>query len=73
VIALFGARRLSLVTYLIPGFALVYGALILDERIGVAALVGLALILVGVALGSGTVRLRRRTAEAVGAAAKGGG
>jgi drug/metabolite transporter (DMT)-like permease len=73
VIALFGARRLSLVTYLIPGFALVYGALILDERIGVAALVGLALILVGVALGSGTVRLRRRTAEAVGAAAERGG
>jgi drug/metabolite transporter (DMT)-like permease len=66
VIALFGARRLSLVTYLMPGFALVYGALILDERVGVAALVGLALILLGVALGSGTLRLRRRTAEAVG-------
>jgi drug/metabolite transporter (DMT)-like permease len=63
VIALFGARRLSLVTYLMPGFAVVYGALILDESVSASALVGLALILVGVALGSGTLRLRRRTAE----------
>ena len=57
VIGLFGARRLSLVTYLMPGFALVYGALILDERVTAAALIGLALILLGVALGSGTIRL----------------
>ena len=63
VIALFGARRLSLVTYLMPGFALVYGALILDESITVAALAGLALILLGVALGSGALRLRRRRAD----------
>ena len=60
VIGLFGARRLSLVTYLVPGFALVYGALILDERLTAAALIGLALILVGVALGSGAMKLRRR-------------
>ena len=33
VVRLFGARRLSLVTYLLPGFALAYGALILDERV----------------------------------------
>jgi drug/metabolite transporter (DMT)-like permease len=65
IIELFGARRLSLVTYLMPGFAVVYGAFFLDERIGIAALVGLALILVGVALGSGTLRLRRRAAEPV--------
>ena len=45
VVRLYGARRLSLVTYLLPGFALVYGAVILDERVGVAALAGLALIL----------------------------
>lgn len=65
VIALFGARRLSLVTYLMPGIALVYGALILDERITAAALIGLVLILLGVALGSGAMRLRRRpTVEA---------
>jgi drug/metabolite transporter (DMT)-like permease len=65
VVRLYGARRLSLVTYLLPGFALVYGAVFLDERVGVAALVGLALILAGVALGSGTLRLRRRHPAAV--------
>ena len=62
VVRLFGARRLSLVTYLLPGFALVYGALILDERVNGSALIGLALILLGVALGSGSLRLRRRRA-----------
>jgi drug/metabolite transporter (DMT)-like permease len=60
VVGLFGARRLSLVTYLLPGFALGYGALILDERVNGSALIGLALILLGVALGSGSLRLRRR-------------
>ena len=60
IVGLFGARRLSLVTYLLPGFALVYGALILDERVNGSALIGLALILLGVALGSGSLRLRRR-------------
>jgi drug/metabolite transporter (DMT)-like permease len=60
VIGLFGARRLTLVTYLLPGFALAYGALILDERVAGSALFGLALILLGVALGSGSLRLRRR-------------
>jgi drug/metabolite transporter (DMT)-like permease len=59
-LALHGSARLSLVTYLMPGFALVYGALILDERITAATLVGLALILGGVALASGAVRLPRR-------------
>ena len=32
-LALHGSARLSLVTYLMPGFALVYGALILDEEL----------------------------------------
>jgi drug/metabolite transporter (DMT)-like permease len=54
---------MSLVTYLMPGFALGYGALILDERVNGSALIGLALILLGVALGSGSLRLRRRRAE----------
>ena len=61
-IGLFGARRLSLVTYLMPGFALVYGSLILDEQLEASSLIGLALILLGVALGSGAVRLRSRRA-----------
>ena len=61
-LALHGSARLSLVTYLMPGFAIVYGALILDEAISLATLGGLALILGGVALASGGVRLPRRLA-----------
>ena len=53
ILRLHGSRRLSLVTYLMPAFAIVYGAAILDEPITVAALGGLALILVGIALASG--------------------
>ena len=59
-LALHGSARLSLVTYLMPGFALVYGAAILDEEITVTMLGGLALILAGVALASSAFRLRRR-------------
>jgi drug/metabolite transporter (DMT)-like permease len=47
-----------------PGFALVYGALILDEQITAPSLIGLGLILLGVALGAGTIRLRGRRAVA---------
>jgi drug/metabolite transporter (DMT)-like permease len=57
---LHGAARLSLVTYLLPVTAIAYGALLLEERLTVGALAGLALILPGVALGSGAVRLPRR-------------
>ena len=64
---LYGARSASLVTYLMPGFALAYGALLLDEAITAAALAGLTLILAGVALGSGALR-RRPAAEAAEAA-----
>jgi drug/metabolite transporter (DMT)-like permease len=61
---LYGARRVSLVTYLMPGFALVYAAVLLDEPVTIAALGGLALILAGVALGSGALRSRAaRVAE----------
>jgi drug/metabolite transporter (DMT)-like permease len=63
-LALHGSSRLSLVTYLMPGFALVYGALLLDEQITPAILGGLVLILGGVTIASGKARLRR--AEAVG-------
>ena len=47
-----GAGRASLVSYLAPGVALLYGAVLLDERITAAGVVGLALILAGVALAS---------------------
>jgi len=61
-LALHGSARLSLVTYLMPGFALVYGAVLLDEEITAATLLGLALILGGVALASGRLRRPRRLA-----------
>jgi drug/metabolite transporter (DMT)-like permease len=64
IIAGAGAAFASLVTYLVPPIALAYGAIFLDERFGAAALGGLALILGGVALGSGTLRLARRRQEA---------
>jgi drug/metabolite transporter (DMT)-like permease len=56
----YGASRASLVTYLLPPFALVYGVVFLDERMTVNALLGLLLILAGVALGSGLLQLARR-------------
>jgi drug/metabolite transporter (DMT)-like permease len=51
-IAEVGAGRASLVSYLAPGVALFYGAVLLDEEITVASIAGLALILAGVALAS---------------------
>jgi drug/metabolite transporter (DMT)-like permease len=59
-IARAGAAFVSLVTYLIPPIALAYGAIFLDERFGSVEFGSLALILGGVALGTGTLRLRRR-------------
>lgn len=53
-----GAAYASLVTYLIPPIALAYGAIFLGERFGAAAFGGLALILGGVALGTGVAGAR---------------
>ena len=64
-LALHGSSRLSLVTYLMPAFALAYGAFLLGEEITFSMLGGLVLILGGVALASGAVRLRRREAVPV--------
>jgi drug/metabolite transporter (DMT)-like permease len=58
-IARAGASRAILVTYLVPAFALAYGAVFLDEDVTTSALVGLALILGGTALATGA-RLARR-------------
>jgi drug/metabolite transporter (DMT)-like permease len=61
-IAEHGSARSMLVNYLLPGFALLYGATILGEPLTMAKLGGLALILVGVTLASGLVRGRRAAA-----------
>lgn len=61
-IRLHGSARTSLVTYLMPPVALFYGALLLDEPISAASVGGLVLIFLGVGLGSGALRLTRRTA-----------
>ena len=60
VLRLHGAAKLALVTYLMPPFAVFYGATILGEPLRWSAIGGLVLILLGVALGSGVVALRRR-------------
>ena len=60
IIASAGASRAILVTYLVPSFALVYGAVLLDEAITLVALAGLALVLTGTALATGLARAGRR-------------
>jgi drug/metabolite transporter (DMT)-like permease len=55
-----GAQSAVLVTYLVPALALMYGSQFLDEPLTGIAIGGLVLILSGVALGTGTVRLWRR-------------
>jgi drug/metabolite transporter (DMT)-like permease len=64
-----GAAYASLVTYLIPPIALAYGAVFLGEHFGASAFGGLALILAGVALGTGAVRLAAARRAYVGAGA----
>ncbi len=55
-----GASRAILVTYLVPAAALAYGVTLLGEPLEATALGGLALVLTGVALGTGALRLTRR-------------
>ncbi|HEU0303793.1 MAG TPA: DMT family transporter [Gaiellaceae bacterium] len=64
---LYGNRRISLVAYIMPVFAIAYGALFLSEEVTAGIVLGLGLILAGVALGSGIALASRRpkTAEEV--------
>jgi drug/metabolite transporter (DMT)-like permease len=59
-----GASKAILVTYLVPPIAVVYGVLILDEPLRASAIVGLVLILGGVGLGTGNLRVNRRRGRA---------
>lgn len=61
-IASAGASRAILVTYLVPAFALVYGAALLAEDVSGRALLGLALVLGGTAIATG-IAARRCTSE----------
>ena len=58
IIASAGASRAILVTYLVPAFALAYGAVFLDEAVTATALLGLVLILGGTALATGLARAK---------------
>ena len=49
-----GATGTLLVTYLLPVFALIWGALLLSEQVTGLALAGLLLVLLGIAISSGT-------------------
>ena len=57
-----GASRSILITYLVPAVALAYGAILLDEPVTISAVAGLALVLGGVALGTGVLRPTRASA-----------
>ena len=61
----YGPARSMLVNYLLPGFALLYGATILGEPVTGAKASGLTLILVGVTLASGLVAWGRRATPAI--------
>jgi drug/metabolite transporter (DMT)-like permease len=53
-----GPSRTILITYLIPGIAVLYGVLLLGEPLRAAALAGLVMILAGVALAGGQAARR---------------
>jgi drug/metabolite transporter (DMT)-like permease len=65
IIAGAGASYASFVTYLVPPVALAYGAVFLGESVGSIAIVGLVLILGGVALGTAVSRRRPRAGPTV--------
>lgn len=55
-----GATRTSMVTYLLPPFALVYGTLLLGEPITWRAVIGLLLVIIGILLTNGVLPLRAK-------------
>ncbi len=63
-IARLGAARAITVTFMIPVFGVIWGAIFLAESVTPAMLAGCALIVLGTALASGALRLpQRRTVE----------
>ena len=62
-IANVGPATAMTVTFLIPAFAILWGALFLGEAVTATMLAGCAVILAGTALATGVVRRRRATAS----------
>ena len=60
-----GAATASTVTFLIPAFAVVWGALFLGEGLTLPVAAGCAVILVGTALATGLLRWPRRQVRPV--------
>ncbi|WP_355661848.1 DMT family transporter [Halomonas salifodinae] len=59
-IASAGATATSTVTFLVPVSALLWGYLLLGERLGLQVLAGMAITLVGTAIATGLLRRKRR-------------
>ncbi len=57
-----GPTRALTVTFLMPAFGMMWGALLLQEKINLVMVAGCALILIGIALVFGLLRLPRSTA-----------
>lgn len=60
-----GAVRLTTVTFYIPIFGIGFGALLLDEQIGLQMLMGAAVIVIGTMLTSGVWKIRRLERESL--------
>ncbi len=58
-IANVGPASAITVTYLVPGFAVFWGAVVLDEKLTTPMVIGCAIILIGTALATGLLSLRR--------------
>ena len=56
-----GPAKAITVTYLIPGFAVIWGAIFIDEKLSMNMLIGGAIILTGTALATGMLSLGRKS------------
>ena len=57
-----GPAKAITVTYLIPGFAVIWGAMFIDEKLTMNMVIGCAIILTGTALATGILSPGRRSA-----------
>ena len=57
-----GPAKAITVTYLVPGFAVIWGAMFIDEKLTMNMIIGCAIILTGTALATGMLSLGRSSA-----------